>query len=394
MTGESPSSSGRFAAFAQAAPGLSALVAGELRGLGLGVVNVSSEGVEFEADYADLYRANLGLRTASRVLVRIARFKAAHFSQLERGARGVEWDRWCDPRRQVAFRVSATKSRLNHKRAIEERLRRSLPGSPVGSRVQRTWSGAQGPAASTGGVDAAHAQLFVVRIYRDRCTISRDTSGELLHRRGYRKDGGKAPLRETLAAAVVLSSGWTPDRSLMDGFCGSGTIAIEAALIAAGVAPGAQRTFAIEGWPHFPPGVVESERAAWAGRVEPTEGAAIWASDRDEGAVARTIANAQRAGVGHLIEIRRASISESSGEGGADFFLSNPPYGVRVKGGRDLRDLYDRWRALLHRSFSGGRCGVLAPGPDLVRRLGLPFEVALRTKNGGLPVTFYVGDVP
>jgi len=390
----------RFAAFAQAAPGLSHLVAEELRGLGLEVVAVGPDGVDFEAGYAGLYRANLGLRTAGRVLVRIARFKAAHFNQLEKGARQVAWRRWCDPTRPVAFRVSAGKSRLNHKRAIEQRLRSALPGAaqPPGPSTERAASSGEAPpgtpqSAEHLGPVLEDAQLFVVRMQRDRCTISVDTSGELLHRRGYRQDGGKAPLRETLAAAVVLGSGWTPDRPLTDGFCGSGTIAIEAALIAAGIPPGARRSFAIERWPHFPSEVIESERAAWASRTAVLR-PRIWASDRDAGAVARTIANAERAGVRDLIAIHEASISEVEGFGGDDFFVSNPPYGVRVRGGRDLRDLYDRWGAVLQASFSGGRCGVLAPGPELVGRLGFPFEVALRTKNGGLPVSLFNGEIP
>ena len=338
---------------------------------------VEEDGVEFSTDRAGIYRANLGLRTASRVLVRVGRFRAAHFNQLEQGARAVPWEAYCEPGRPIRLRISTTKSRLYHKRGIEERLRRRLPDT-------------DGP----GDAPDTETQLFVVRIFRDRCTISVDTSGDLLHRRGYRLDVGKAPLRETLAAAIVQASGWTPLQSLVDGFCGSGTVAIEAALIAKGIAPGRQRSFIMETWPDFPHAVIESEREAWEARSSPAAKVKIRASDRDAGAVERTRANAERAGVDDVIEVHRATVSELSGIDMGGFLVSNPPYGVRARGGSDLRDLYDRWGAVLRASFAGSVCGVLAPDSSLVRRLGFPFEVVLRTKNGGLPVALYVGRVP
>src|SRR5690606_37236797 len=171
----------------------------------------------------------------SRVLVRVATFRARTFAELERRAGRVAWDRWVGAGRAVRLRVTSRKSRLYHTGAIAERI--------IGQ-IERV----AGPLAhvSTGsasddeadGAEGRDEQLFIVRFLRDECTISVDTSGELLHRRGYRQALAKAPLRETIAAAMLLASGWDGRSPLVDPFCGSGTIPIEAALLACRIPPG------------------------------------------------------------------------------------------------------------------------------------------------------------
>ncbi|MDQ2669740.1 MAG: class I SAM-dependent RNA methyltransferase, partial [Gemmatimonadota bacterium] len=220
-------------------PGVESVTAGELARLGLDPGDAEPGGVAFSASAEALARANLHLRTASRVLVRLGEFKAISFADLERRSRRLPWNSVVAPGARVRFRVTSRKSRLYHQDAIAERLVRSVAGAMPGVDAQ------------PGGTDegGADEQLFVVRFFRDRCTVSADSSGELLHRRGYRLASGKAPLRETLAAAMLLAIGWDASTPLVDPLCGSGTIPIEAALIAGNIAPGIQRRFACERWP-------------------------------------------------------------------------------------------------------------------------------------------------
>lgn len=401
-----------FDAFAIAAPGLEALVAAELNALGI-PARAEEGGASFRADLETLYRANLHLRVASRVIVRVAQFRAQAFYELERRARQVPWERFVTPGRVVRLRVTCRKSRLYHERAVEERLleaidRRAGPivtaagggGAPNGSTGER--HGAAGFEAD----DGADAQLFVVRFLRDVCTISADASGALLHVRGYRQALAKAPVRETLAAALLMVSGWDPARGqpLVDPFCGSGTIPIEAALFARRIAPGLAnpglepRVYAFQSWPEHDPElwtrVVESARS----RVLPAAGMEIRGSDRDAGAVTASRGNAERAGVvGDVVfEARAISAVEPPvsppGEPGA--LVTNPPYGVRI-GERDrLRNLFAAFGRVARERFPGWLMTVLSADRFLEAHLGLPLEEALRTRNGGIPVRVLVGRVP
>ena len=223
--------------FAVTAPGLERITTEELNRLGMKVsknppVDVprlsaeESGGVEFEGSRADLYRANYQLRTASRVLVRMETFYAAAFSELRKKASRLGWENFLKPGDPVTLHVTCHKSKLYHSDAVAERVLGAI-GDKLGK------LSVQKKAEET--TDGHPPQLVVVRLVNDQCTISIDSSGELLHRRGYRLETAKAPLRETLAAGMLLASGWDAQSPLLDPFCGSGTIAIEAALLARGV---------------------------------------------------------------------------------------------------------------------------------------------------------------
>src|SRR5688572_33074758 len=218
--------------FAITPPGVEHLTAAELAGLGIGSDATEPGGVAFRATTRQLYAAKLALRTASRIVVRLAEFPARAFYELERKAGRVPWDTVLAPGAPVRFRVSSRKSRLYHLDAIAQRLA-AVAGAPAD------------------GEPDDEAQLFLVRVLRDVVTISADSSGALLHRRGYRLATAKAPLRETLAAAMIRGSGWNRSSPLVDPMCGSGTIVIEAAMIARNIAPGISRKFAFEKWPGF-----------------------------------------------------------------------------------------------------------------------------------------------
>ena len=232
--------------FAITSPGVEAITASELVALGVTPLKTEPGGVEFEATLGQLYRANLELRTASRIIVRLAEFPARAFYELERKARRVPWEEIVAAGVPVRFRVTTKKSRLYHADAIAQRLQAVMGGErpvPAGTSVEAEEDVSDRP--------GSESQLFVVRVIRDIVTISADSSGELLHRRGYRLAGGKAPLRETLAAAMLLGAGYDGRIPLADPFCGSGTSPIEAALLARRIAPGLHRTFAYEKWRNF-----------------------------------------------------------------------------------------------------------------------------------------------
>ncbi|MCC6316679.1 MAG: class I SAM-dependent RNA methyltransferase [Gemmatimonadaceae bacterium] len=370
-----------FSAFAVAAPGLAALVGEELRDLGADVTQVDDAGVSFAADHAALYRANIGSRIASRIVVRAASFRAAHFSELEKRARAVDWERWIAPGRPVMVRASSRKSRLFHTGGIAERACEAIAHS-VGE-VRRD-------EAVDDDDDVGDAQLVIVRLERDQCTISIDSSGALLHRRGYRQAVAKAPLRETLAAAILRAAGYTGGAPLVDPCCGSGTIPIEAAMIARHMAPGLQRTFAFERWPSFASkawGTVQ-ERARDA--VRATGLPTIVGTDRDAGAIEAARANAARAGVADDIVFDRRPLSRSEPpSGAAGLLVSNPPYGARIGDPEALRSLYAAFGAHARGLFAGWRVALLATDPRLVGQARLGLRPVLRTVNGGIRVSLF-----
>lgn len=364
--------------FAIAAPGLEPLVARELVQLGEHP-RIEEGGVTWQGDARSVLRANLWLRTASRVLVRIARFEATAFHELERHAKRIPWEEFAQSGDPVEFKVTARKSKLYHSDAIAERLQRLAANS------SRLTGKAGRPNAVTREPSAA-SQLFIVRVVRDEFVISADTSGELLHQRGYRQAIGKAPLRETLGAALLLAAGYDGTAPLLDPFCGSGTIPIEAALIARRIAPGLRRGFAIERWPGFYPPTSKTLRDEAASRQLATAPASIAGSDRDAGAIAAAAANAVRAGVAADIAFSRRAASAVEHMAPGTLVATNPPYGVRVGKGSDVRDLYAQFGNVIRARGIGANVAMYLPDAHLGRQTRLAFEELYKSSNGGLPV--------
>lgn len=383
-----------LAIFAVTAPGLEPVAAAELTEMGI-AGTVEPGGVAWTGDAASLYAANLRLRSASRVLVRAAEFRAKTFFELERHAGRVPWERWVERGRAVRLRVTCRKSKLYHEGAVAQRLLAAIErrvGPLTATDVAR---GDEGE-----GEEGGDAQLFVVRFVRDTCTISADASGALLHLRGYRQALGRAPLRETLAAALLLSSGWRGQAPLLDPFCGSGTIPVEGVLLARRIAPGlaspghAPRAFAFEQWPEF-------DTAAWTREIDraraeilPAPPVPILASDRDEGAVEAASANAERAGVRGDLDLSVRALSAVEPPSGPGWLATNPPYGVRVGDADRLRDLYAALGRTARARCPGWTLAMISADPRLEQQVGLRLEEALHTRNGGIPVRFAVGQVP
>ncbi|MGB8212474.1 MAG: class I SAM-dependent RNA methyltransferase [Anaerolineales bacterium] len=378
--------------FAVTAPGLEPFTAQELISLGFQLSAVSSQpsegGVLFKGDLQDLYRANLHLRTASRILARLGNFfHATSFPELHERAAHLPWERFITPGQPVALRVTCHGSKLYHSEAVarsvsaglDERLGKPSPLVKAGE-----------PA------DGRLAQLIVARLVDDQCTVSVDSSGELLHKRGYRLAVAKAPLRETLAAALLMASGWDKAAPLLDPFCGSGTIPIEAALMALGIPPGLNRHFACMDWPGFDVqqwAAIRNEAAslqASAFSLPPT----ILASDRDAGAIKMTQENAARAGVADRIEFKCQAVSSITPPPGAGWVVTNPPYGLRISAGKDLRNLYAQFGNVLRLHCSGWNAAVLCNDPILLGQMRMELDTSLGFVNGGIGVRVARGVVP
>ena len=339
---------------------------------------VEEGGVSWEADARSMMRANLWLRTASRVVVRVAQFPATEFYELEKRAKKIDWDRFLSPGVRAEFRVTARKSKLYHSDAIAERLEKAV-GS--GLRAVKTKPQSAKPKAQS------PKQLFVVRVLRDVFEISADTSGDLLHIRGYRQAVGKAPLRETLAAALLLAAEWNGETALVDPLCGSGTIPIEGALIARRIAPGLGRSFAFQGWPHF-------EASAWSKILDearsqalPSSSVPIHGSDRDAGAIEAAQSNASRAGVSSDISLEVKAISAIQRPADAGLVACNPPYGKRIGANASIRNLYAQLGNVLRARLSGWNVALFSADARLSSQVGLPFRELFRTSNGGIKVS-------
>jgi putative N6-adenine-specific DNA methylase len=383
----------RHPLFAVCAPGLEPLLLAEIDALGVRGPRARTGGVAFEASTRQLYAANVLLRTATRVVLRVDRFRARTFEELERGVRALDLRGILAEGAPVHVRATSTGSRLYHTGAIAERVERFVLEAATRDRSAGAAPGtSDAPVATSPPVP----QLVIVRIVHDEVTISIDTSGEPLYKRGWRHEVAKAPLRETLAAAMILASGWVPGTPLVDPLCGSGTIPIEAALIAGGVPPGSGREFAFQRWPSFEPGTWASVTASAPPAAAVTDGddaagaPLIVARDRDAGAVAATERNAERAGVRDRLDVAVAAISDLAVPAAATpgWILTNPPYGGRIQGGHDLRDLYARFGDVVRTSFEGWSVGMLVADPALAAHTRLRFEERWRATNGGIPVHF------
>ncbi len=377
-------------AFAVTHPGLEAILAAELIALGAVPRQTVPGGVEFGVTPELLARANLCLRTAGRILVRVAEFHARTFPELERHLARIEWNRWLPAGAPAHIRITSKKSKLYHERALVERF-----GTAIMNRCPKTTILAARGEAEAESHDADSAlQRFVVRVFRDQVTVSVDASGALLHRRGYRTDGAKAPLRETLAAGLVLSAGWTGVTPLIDPMCGSGTIPIEAALLARRIPPGWRRTFAFERWPEMADGLMARVRGRLEAGILAAAPAPIVGADRDPGAISAAVANAERAGVAADIEFRRAPISALALPAGPGTLVVNPPYGGRIGDKGKLRDLYAQLGHVARRVAGGWNVALIGADPVLERQVGLAWRELLRTENGGLRIRFLTASVP
>jgi len=405
-----------LSAFAVCAPGLEPLVSEELADLGLEVTGTERGGVALRTNLAGLYRANLGSRIATRILLRLATFRARTFPDLFEHTASLPWKSYLPAGTPVAVKAASRASRLYILKRIEaaaaEAIARrigatpddavapnALPLPPPGGRGKYPTPpkdmappppGEGGGGSARDRADALPAQQVLVRLVNNQCTISLDTSGELLHRRGYRLATAKAPLRETLACAVLQLCGWNPETPLLDPFCGAGTFAIEAARWALCIPPGWERPFAFQSWPSFDERTWEALRDEAAAARRATVPAPIVASDRDPGAARMARDNAARAGVGDFLTFETGDFFDLCPEGPPGLVAINAPYGRRI-GHDDLRALYRHVGEHLREHYRGWSYAMLCGNATLARATGLAPDHPLSLLHGGRHVPLVRG---
>jgi 23S rRNA (guanine2445-N2)-methyltransferase / 23S rRNA (guanine2069-N7)-methyltransferase len=356
--------------------GLEAIVTRELEALGYSARSTQTGRVEFEGDAAAVARTNLHLRTADRVLVRVAGFRAPDFEALFETTLDLPWENWIGPEDGFPVAGRSVKSTLSSVPAVQRTVKKAIV-----ERLMRAHG--VGTLPETGPVVPVEIALL-----KDEATLLLDTSGSGLHKRGYRDLVGAAPLRETLAAALVDLSFWKRGKPLVDPFCGSGTIAIEAAMMGRRMAPGLGRTFAAEDWPWI-------EESAWAVAHEEARdqelldlGEPVLASDIDENALALARRHAERAGVAADIRFERRPFSELESTLEYGCVVTNPPYGVRLEDDADVRRLYESMRVVFARlptwSFF-----VLTPWRDFEQIVGRRSERRRKLYNAQIECTYF-----
>ncbi len=338
--------------FLVVAPGLEDMLAAEAAEQGFDVTGTVPGGVEIAGGWPEIWKANLELRGATRVLVRVAEFRAMHLAQLDKRARKLPWADWLRP--DVPVRVEATcrKSRIYHAKAAAQRVEKAIDAAGI-------------------GVSPKAPLVLKLRIEDDLATFSLDTSGPSLHKRGLKAEVNKAPMRETLAALFLSAAGYRGVGPVYDPMCGSGTFVLEAAEIAAGLQPGRARSFALEQLKGF-------DAAAFAALrrdTTPTATASHFGSDRDTGAVRMSVANAERAGLSAAVQFHHGAIGDATPSDGAPgLVIVNPPYGSRVGNRGVLHGLYGAFGKVMQERFAGWRIALITSDAGLAKSTGLSWE--------------------
>jgi putative N6-adenine-specific DNA methylase len=362
--------------------GVESIVADELKSLGYQDARTENGRVSFTGDALDIARANIGLRCADRVLIKMASFKAIDFEELFQGTLAVRWEDFIPLDGKMHVVGKSHKSLLSSvpdcqsivKKAVVEAMKR---------RYRRTRFEESGP-----------LYRIEVALLSGIATLTLDTSGPGLHKRGYRLDSGVAPLRETLAAALVALSRWKPGREFADPFCGSGTIAIEAALVGRNVAPGLRRSFVSEEWPHMPKRVwLEARQEARSAiREVPFR---ILASDGDASVLKIAEQNATRAGLAEYISFQRRTIEEFSSSRKYGCIVCNPPYGERTGRAAEVEKIY-RTMGEVFRRLDAWSLFALSPHPSFEKLFGRKAQKKRKLYNGTILCHLYqyLGPLP
>ncbi|WP_395457725.1 class I SAM-dependent RNA methyltransferase (plasmid) [Azospirillum melinis] len=384
-----------FEIFLVAAPGLEPVLCAEASDRGFTDPTMVKGGVTVTGGWPEVWRANLELRGATRVLARIASFRALHLAQLDKRARRVPWAEILRADVPVRVEASCKASRIYHAGAAAQRIERAIAeelGAPiVKAAPKKTGKPADRDAPEEDTRPLEIAVQIKARIDDDLCTISVDSSGESLHKRGHKEAVNKAPMRETLAALFLRQCGYDGREPVpvVDPMCGSGTFVIEAAEIATGLKPGRSRSFAFEQLATFDPARWQGLRGGTGTATPPA--VRFYGSDRDAGAVAMSRANAKRAGVGAWTDFAHHAISDlTPPEGPPGLVIVNPPYGARIGEGKSLIPLYHAMGQTLKTRFAGWRVGIVTNEAALAKATELPFqEGGVSVSNGGIRVTLY-----
>lgn len=358
--------------------GLEAVLKKEVVDLGYDVTEVENGRVTFIGDAEAICRANIFLRTAERVLLKVGSFKAVTFDELFEATRAIPWEKYL-PKDGKCWvkKASSISSKLFSPSDIQKIMKKA-----IARHMQEYYDLDRMP-------ETGNEYPLRVFFYKDQVTVGIDTSGESLHKRGYRQMTSKAPITETLAAALILLTPWKADRILVDPFCGSGTFPIEAAMIAANMAPGMNREFLSEDWKHLIP------RKCWYDAMDEANDLVdlsvqtdIQGYDIDGDIVRAARANAKAAGVDELIHFQQRSVSDLSHPKKYGFLITNPPYGERIEDKKNLPELYktigerfaelDSWSAYIITAYE-----------DTERYFGRKADKNRKIYNGMMKTYFY-----
>jgi putative N6-adenine-specific DNA methylase len=370
--------------FAVTHPGFEALCRQELTALSKSVEIVAETkgGITFRGKMADLYRANLHVRTAGRFLLRLIDFSATNFRQFEKKAASLPWELFLPAGAVPTVKATCRHSRLYHSQAVAQRTTALMAGH---------WEKLGVPIRND--LD----QTLFIRIEKDRITFSLDSSGANLYQRGLKTHHSPAPLRETLAAAILLAGGYQPRRSLADPMCGSGTFTLEAALMAKQIPPGFHRKFAFMDWPAFGPSQWNYFLAEAARMRRQCTAPLILASDQDEATCRKLSECIDRCRLNDAVTVRQrdffAPPSDRSTILPPGLVVLNPPYGHRLKTDQPIASLYKAIGIQLRNRFPGWRLAMVVPNPRFARLM--PFTATTKPLvHGGLNLALLTGRIP
>lgn len=358
--------------------GLESVLKREVLDLGYEIASVEDGRVTFYGDMEALVRANIFLRTAERVLLKAGSFKASSFEELFDKTKALPWEQWipADGKFWVA-KASSIKSKLFSPSDIQSIMKKAIV-KRLQEKYHIEWfqeTGAEYP-----------IRVFLMK---DIVTIGIDTSGSSLHKRGYRETAGKAPISETLAAALIMLTPWKKDRILVDPFCGSGTFPIEAAMMAANIAPGMNRSFTAEKWNNLIPKKLWYEAINEANDlVDDSVEVDIQGYDIDRDMVRIARHNAREAGVDHLIHFQERTVKDLSHPKKYGFLITNPPYGERLEEKEALPDIY---RALgdAYRQLDSWSAYLITSYEDTEKYMGRKADKNRKIYNGMLKTYYY-----
>ena len=368
------SASTTFEIFLVTLPGLEDLLLAEVREQGFKKPKAISGGVLIQGGWPEVWRANLVLRGASKVLARVGEFRAHHLAQLDKHARKFPWADFLSPGHSVKVEVSTNrKSEIYHSGAAEQRFERAISeifGARIAERLEDT------------------DILVKVRIARNLVIVSLETSGTALHKRGYKQAMGKAPLRETIAAMTLRACGYKRTEPLLDPMCGSGTYPIEAAEMAGNLMAGRERRYAFEYLKSYDAEDVQTLKDDWFTRTPPVH---FYGYDQNAGAVDAANANAARAGVGEACQFAVQPLSKlRAPEGPTGLVIVNPPYGERIGNKKALLGLYREFGDVMQSRFKGWRVGLVTSDDALAQATKLDWtNISAPIPHGGLKIKLY-----
>lgn len=363
--------------FATVARGLEPIAAQELERLGAKDIRPDFTGVHFVGDTALLYRVNLWARTLFRVLVTLREFPCQNAERLYQEVQKIDWQQYLKPDNTLAVNATGGNDKLNHTHFTALQVKNAIVDQ------QRHQFGERS------SIDTQNPDILInAHIYQDRCTLSLDSSGTSLHRRGYRPAVGPAPLKETLAAALLDMAEWEPNLPFLDPLCGSGTLPLEASLKSLNIAPGLFRErFAFESWVDFDSDLFDQLlKEAETSQLSELK-ASISGSDRDPEILDQARINAQQCGVADKVSFTQTELSQVEAPADSGVIICNPPYGERLGDASELGDFYKLLGDVFKQRFKGWTAFVLTGNKELAKRVGLKASRRIPVYNGSIICT-------